>query len=98
MAKKKKNAESSKNENSSDFSFDPGSQVELEAEDTCCVTGEPVKSGFCRFPDYVRGTLLVMSKKEMLKHLRAGTSIAKFKEALVERHGEKVLDELYSNY
>ena len=98
MAKKKEPAESSKNEDSTDFSFDPGSQVELEAEDTCCVTGEPVESSFCRFPDYIRGTLLVMSRKEMLKHLRAGTSVATFKEVLVERHGKNVLDDLYSNY
>ena len=83
---------------SADLSFDPGSQVELEIEDTCCVTGEPVEASFCRFPDYVRGTMMVMSKKAMLEHLRAGTTIQKFKEVLVERHGRKVLDEYYSHY
>ena len=78
---------------STDFSFDPGSQVELEVEDACCITGEAVESSFCRFPDYRRGTLMVMSKKAMIEHLCAGTSIQKFKEVLVERHGPQVLKE-----
>ena len=91
-------AKTEKDEEGTDFSFDPGSQIELEPEDTCCVTGEPVTSGFCRFPDYARGTLMVMSKKAMTEHLRADTSIAKFKEVLVERHGKKILDEYYSDY
>ena len=54
--------EKGEKEESTEFSFDPGSQVELEVEDTCCVTGESVKFSFCRFPDYTRGTLMVMSK------------------------------------
>ena len=87
-----------KEEESNDFSFDPGSQIELELEETCCVTGEPVTYGFCRFPDYARGTLMVMSKKAMIQHLRANTSIKKFKAVLVERHGKAILDEYYSNY
>ena len=70
----------------------------IEPEETCCVTGEPIESTFCRFPDYRRGTLMVMSKKAMLEHLRADTTIDKFKEVLVERHGREVLDELYSSY
>ena len=41
---------------------------------------------------------MVMSKSEMLAHLRTGDSIAKFKEVLVQRHGEEVLAEHYSNY
>ena len=41
---------------------------------------------------------MVMSKSEMLKHLRTGDSIAAFKEVLVKRHGEQVLAEHYSNY
>ena len=98
MAKRKKSEKTSKKEESNDFSFDPGSQVELKIEDTCCVTGESVESSFCRFPDYVRGTLMVMSRKVMIEHLGAATSVEKFKEVLVERHGEKVLDEFYSNY
>ena len=85
-------------EETTDFSFDPGSQVELEVETACCVTGEKVAYGFCRFPDYVRGTMMVMSKKAMLEHLRAGDSVDCFKKVLVQRHGPKVLDEHYSNY
>ncbi len=86
-------AQSNEEEESTDFSFDPGSQLELEPEDTCCVTGEAVKSSFCRFPDYRRGTLMVMSRNAMLAHLRAGTTVRQFKEVLVERHGEAVLSD-----
>jgi hypothetical protein len=98
MPKERAPIETGEDEESTDFSFDPGSQIELEIEDTCCVTGEPVVYSFCRFPDYVRGTMMVMSRKVMLEHLRAGTSIQKFKEVLVSRHGSGVLDQYYSNY
>ena len=84
-------------EETTEYTFDPGTQHELEVEDTCCVTGEPVESSFCRFPDYRNGTLMVMSKKVMIEHLRNDSSIAKFKEILVERHGEEVLEEYYSS-
>ena len=80
-------------DDATDFSFDPGSQVELDVEETCCVTGEPVKSGFCRFPDYRSGSMLVLSHKQMLKHLREGTTIETFKEVLVKRHGKAVLND-----
>ena len=93
----KASGESGSEEESHDFSFDPGSQLELEVEDTCCITGEAIESSFCRFPDYRRGTLMVMSKKAMLEHLRASTTIQKFKEVLVERHGEEVLED-YASY
>ena len=83
---------------SNDFSFDPGTQVELELEDTCCGTGEPAADSFSRFPDYKHGTLMVMSRGVMLEHLRTGDSIEKFKEVLVKRHGKKILEEYYSNY
>lgn len=85
-------------EENTDLSFDPGSQMELELEDTCCLTGEPVPNSFCRFPDYVRGTMMVMSRQAMLEHLRAGDTIECFKKILVERHGPQVLEEYYSNY
>lgn len=90
-------AQSNVDDDNAEFSFDPGTQIELEIEKTCCITGEEVFS-FCRFPDYKNGTLMVMSKSAMLKHLRAGDSIARFKEVLVQRHGEQVLVEYYSNY
>ena len=97
MAEKKRGNERGEDD-ATDFSFDPGSQVELEVEETCCVTGEPVSAGFCRFPDYKSQTLMVMSKQSMIKHLRNGTSIEKFKEVLVKRHGKRILQEYYSNY
>ncbi len=81
---------------STDFSFDPGTQRELDAEDVCCITGDEVTSSFCRFPDWIRGTLLVMSKETTIESLRNGTTIEKFREVLVKRHGKKVLDDYYS--
>ena len=85
-------------DDSTEFPLNPSLQIELEIEKTCCVTGEPIEYSFCRFPDYVNGTLMVMSKSAMLQHMQAGTSVAKFKEILVERHGEQVLAEHYANY
>lgn len=98
MANRPLSARSSKDDDdeSTDFSFDPGSQRELEVEDVCCVTGEEVKASFCRFPDYRRGTMLVMCKKSMIEHLRAGTTLEKFKEVLVKRHGKNVLKDYIS--
>ena len=96
MGKRKRNSEEGTEEEGTDYNFDPGSRVELEPEGTCCVTGEDVKASFTRFPDYRRGALMVMSKTASLQYLRAGTSIQKFKEILVERHGEEVLEE-YKN-
>ena len=81
---------------STDFSFDPGTQRELDAEDVCCVTGDEVTSSFCRFPDWRKGTLLVMSKAAMIENLRNGTTIEKFKEVLVKRHGKIVLNDYQS--
>lgn len=81
-----------------DFSFDPGSQVELEIEEACCLTGEPVASSFCRFPDYRQGTMMVMSQKAMVEHLRAGTTIETFKEVLVKRHCKQIVERLYANH
>ena len=91
-------AQSNGDDDNTEFSFDPGTQIELEMEDTCCVTGEPVEFSFCRFPDYKKGTMMVMSKSVMLEHLRAGDSIATFKKVLVKRHGKKVLKEHYLNH
>ena len=88
------NLRSRNDEEATDFStFDTGSTRELEVEDVCCITGEEVPASFCRFPDYRRGTMMVMSKKHAIEHLRKGTTIEKFREVLVERHGEEVLEE-----
>ena len=86
----------SDDEETTEYTFDPGTLRELEVEETCCVTGEPVESSFCRFPDYRNGTLMVMSKKVMIEQLRNDTSIQKFKEILVQRHGDEVLEEYSS--
>lgn len=83
-------------EEMTDFSFDPGSQRELDVEKKCCITGEKVGNSFCRFPDYGTGTMMVMSKKAMIEHLRAGTSLQKFREVLVKRHGKGVLGDYAS--
>jgi hypothetical protein len=83
-------------EESTDFGFDPGSQRELEVEDTCCVTGEEVPASFCRFPDYRRGSMMVMSKSLAVEQLRKGTTTVTFKECLVKRHGKKALDDYRS--
>ena len=83
-------------EEQADFSFDPGSQRELDVEHKCCITGEKVANSFCRFPDYTTGTMMVMSKKAMIEHLRAGASLQKFREVLVKRHGKGVLGDYKS--
>lgn len=88
--------EKNSDEESTDFGFDPGSQRELEVEDTCCVTGEEVPASFCRFPDYRRGTMMVMSKPVAIEQLRQGTTTVTFKEVLVKRHGKRALDEYRS--
>ena len=97
MAQRRAKAAKEQDEDeSTDFSFDPGTQRELVAEDVCCITGEEVVSSFCRFPDWKMGTSLVMSKEVMIESLRNGTTIEKFREVLTKRHGKKVLDEYYS--
>ena len=95
MAKKAASGSNGSDE-ASDFSFTPGTQRELEVEDTCCITGEEVPASFCRFPDYRQITLMVMSRKAGLEHLRKGTTIKICKEVLVKRHGEEVLAEYQS--
>ena len=95
MAKKAASGSNGSDE-ATDFSFTPGTQRELEVEDTCCITGEEVPASFCRFPDYRQNTLMVMSRKAGLEHLRKGTTIKIFKEVLVKRYGEEVLAEYQS--
>ena len=92
MAKKT----SSRDDDSTDFGFDPGSQRELEVEDTCCVSGEEVSSSFCRFPDYRRGTMMVMSRGIALERLRKGTTLETFRKVLVKRHGRRELQDYKS--
>ena len=44
-------------------------EQEIPVEKYCCITGEPVKSNFCRYPDSEEGTMMVMSKEQMLPPL-----------------------------
>ena len=61
-------------------------EQEIPVEKYCCITGEPVKSNFCRYPDSEEGTMMVMSKEQMLLHSRNGGSVAKiFKQVLTLR-------------
>ena len=91
-------SESQGDDDGTDFSFDPGSQVELELEENCCLTGDPVPASFCRFPDYRQGTMMVMNRKAVLEHLRNNTTIDTFKEVLVKRHGKRIVERLYSTH
>lgn len=96
MAKRKAKAlgdNSDNEEEATEYTFDPGVQQELDLEETCCITGEAIESSFCRFPDYQNSTMMVMSKAVAMKHLRAGDSLDKFLEVLVERHGEDIVKE-----
>ena len=97
MAKRRKSNDAAEDEESGgEFTFCPGVQQELDLEETCCITGEPIESSFARFPDYINGTMMVMSKKAMLQHLRAEDSLDKFLEVLVERHGPEVVKDYLS--
>ncbi len=52
-------------------------------EPKCCVTGEAVKTSFCRFPDPELGTMMVMSRESMLKYSRNNLSLSeKFEQVL----------------
>ena len=52
------------------------SEREYPLEPRCCITGEEVKHSFCRYPDPVVGTMMVMSRDSMLKFSRKGSSLA----------------------
>ena len=61
-------------------------EQEIPVEKHCCVTGEAVKSSFCRYPDSKEDTIMVISKEQMLLHSRNGGNISKiFKQVLVLR-------------
>ncbi len=66
-------------------------EQEIPVEKYCCITGEAVKSSFCRYPDPKEGTMMVMSKDQMLMHSRNGGSLAAiFKQVLnLRRKREK---------
>ena len=49
---------------------------EYPLEKRCCITGEEVKSSFCRYPDSSQGTMMVMSRETMLEYSRDGLSLS----------------------
>lgn len=59
------------------------SDREYPVETRCCITGEAVKHGFCRYPDPSLGTMMVMSRESMIKFSRQGRSLSeKFEQVL----------------
>ncbi|MDE2800677.1 MAG: hypothetical protein OXI94_18585 [Gemmatimonadota bacterium] len=61
-------------------------EQEIPVEKYCCITGEAVKSSFCRYPDEKEDTMMVMSKEQMLLHSRNGGNISEiFKQVLALR-------------
>lgn len=61
-------------------------EQDIPVEKYCCVTGEAVKSSFCRYPDPKEDTMMVMSKEQMLSHSRNGGNISVvFKQVLALR-------------
>lgn len=61
-------------------------EQEIPVEKYCCITGEAVKSSFCRYPDPEEDTMMVMSKEQMLLHARNGGNISEiFKQVLALR-------------
>ena len=51
------------------------SDRENPIETRCCITGEEVKHGFCRYPDPEIGTMMVMSRDSMIRFSRKGRSL-----------------------
>ncbi len=52
------------------------SDREYPVETRCCITGEVVKHGFCRYPDPSQGTMMVMSRESMIRFSRQGKSLS----------------------
>ena len=61
--------------------FDPEQEAPIERH--CCITGEDVKSSFCRYLDPEEGTMMVMSKEQMLIHSRNQGSLAEIFEQVL---------------
>lgn len=66
----------------SNSSYD--TEREFPIEKRCCVTGEPVKHSFCRYPDADRGTMMVLSKPVMLEYSQRGRSLSNEFERVLE--------------
>lgn len=66
------------------------SEREYPLEPRCCITGDTVKHSFCRYPDPVMGTMMVMSHESMLRFSRKGNSLAEaFDHVLILRRTQE---------
>jgi hypothetical protein len=52
------------------------SERDYPIETRCCITGDEVKHSFCRYPDAVQGTMMVLSHEMMLHYSRKGQSLS----------------------
>lgn len=65
------------------------SDREYPLETRCCVTGEEVKHSFCRYPDPIRGTMMVMSHEVMLAFSRTENSLPQQFEQILDFRRKK---------
>ena len=49
---------------------------EYPIEPRCCITGDEVKHSFCRYPDPIVGSMMVMARPTMLNYCRSGQSLS----------------------
>ena len=52
------------------------SDREYPVETRCCITGEEVKHGYCRYPDFSQGTMMIMSRDSMIRFSRMQKSLS----------------------
>lgn len=65
-------------------------EQEAPVEKFCCVTGEDVKSSFCRYPDPDQETMMVMSKAVVFQYSRNRGSLAEvFEQVLALRRKQE---------
>ena len=65
-------------------------EQEAPVEKYCCITGEQVKSSFCRYPDPDQGTMMIMAKTVVFQHSRNRGSLAEvFEQVLALRRKQE---------
>ncbi|MDP6041000.1 MAG: hypothetical protein QGG64_20795 [Candidatus Latescibacteria bacterium] len=65
-------------------------EQEAPVEKHCCITGEDVKTSFCRYPDPSQETMMIMSKAVMLQYSRSQGSLANvFEQVLTLRRKQE---------
>ena len=65
------------------------SEREYPIEPRCCVTGEEVKHSYCRYPDIILGSMMVMSREVMLRYTRVGGGLGERFERVLELRRKK---------